>query len=52
MTETPVPRRTTVRINLLVLRLARNWLKVVTIVLAVYVTLTLVEPTLMILVVL
>jgi uncharacterized membrane protein len=47
MTETPVPRRTTVRINLLVLRLARNWLKVVTIVLAVYVTLPFAAPTLM-----
>ncbi|GIL09091.1 MAG: hypothetical protein BroJett033_6020 [Chloroflexota bacterium] len=47
MRETPASRRTTVRINRLVLRLARNWLKIVTLALAVYVTLPVAAPTLM-----
>lgn len=48
MTGKTAPRRqASVRINLLVLRMARNWLKIVTIILAVYVTLPVAAPTLM-----
>ena len=48
MTEKAVSRRqASVRVNLLVLRMARNWLKIATIVIAVYVTLPVVAPTLM-----
>lgn len=48
MTEDTLSRRrTAVRLNLLVLRLARNWLRIVTVILAVYITLPFAAPTLM-----
>jgi len=48
MTEkTPSGRRAAVRLNRMVLRLARNWLRIVTFILAIYVTLPVAAPTLM-----
>lgn len=40
-------RRAAIRLNRMVLRLARNWLRIVTVILAIYVTLPLAAPTLM-----